>query len=307
MYKLLLIFLTSLQLFAFDNIRTSLNFSTENNGSISPELDVSYIWNEQFFSSLLYKNSNSLSSGKVDGFANSKLATVSQQETIRLNVLNYQFPFKKFQLSAGFSFQNIKFNTNEYGYINDTTAELSSNPWIVLDNQIEINYFQSMLNFELNYQLKSLLDIRFSGFISNGAKLNVVQTTEFRPLVTTTGTNNSQSTQNFSFELAVDAYLKTALIFDISLRAYMQHLPLNYSIAEIASDGVGGYLFQKTIVNSSEDSYYGDIKINFKKKILTLLPFIGWRLTVEDTTNLDTNTRARVKTQKIIFGFENRF
>jgi len=202
--------------------------------------------------------------------------------------------------------QNI--DNNEFGYIHDTNNifQQGNDYWIAFDNDIELDILKTSMYLNYSKHIKDTF-LRISTTISPSTKIDVKQSTLFKPLVDDIGSSSSSTSQELSYGLKIEAYYDTHSIVRFGSLYSYEYAPLKYDIAQLDYEN-NNYIFHTNTIDTNEITTKYLVKIYFDKKVLgELNPTIGFGKISKKIINNKNNSTATIDDSIISLGFEKRF
>ncbi len=304
--KLLLASLLFASTLSANDTMTNISFEQDSDGNLNPNIVVPLFWSEDmsWYSALGYTSSTTKEIGKLDAFSDSKNGAVSNNTDTKLNwatkvIGNY---------SVGLQTNFIKKDTNEFGYIHDMTDAFGNGTdyWIAFDNEVELDITKTSLLLEYGKQYGDLL-IKTSANLALSTDLKVKQSTFMKPLVSTTGTSNSNTSQDFGYAVKLEGYYDTHSLIKLGFEYGYDYSPTKYEVAQLDKvSNVWTFAKNKVDTDVTTTKYLGKIYIA-RKMFGDLIPSIGFgSINTKTKDNLGGGT---ISNNNSIFaiGVEKRF
>ena len=145
--KLLLASLLFASTLSANDTMTNISFEQDSDGDLNPNITIPIFWSEDmsWYSAVGYTSSTTKEIGKLDAFSDSKNGAVSNNSDFTANWVTKVMG----DYSVGLQTNFIKKDTNEFGYIHDTTGIFGAgNEWIAFDNDVELDITKTSLFLE---------------------------------------------------------------------------------------------------------------------------------------------------------------
>ena len=295
-----------------DNLTlTNISFNMDEDGNLNPNVFIPYYYGDakQFYSSISYSASNFTDASVVENFSDSKNAVVSISNEFTLNYITYITTFFGLRTSFGLESSFSKINNNEFGYIHDkdNIFDNGNDYYLSFDNDIELNIKKHAIRADIVIPMGDYFSSRFFVSVSPFMRVDVTQSTIFKPLISETGTSSSSTSQDISYSLRYDALIKTGTFINIGFEAFYNIQPLKYNIAQLTQKD-GKFSFEINEIDIKETTTKFIAKLLFDIEVLgSLNPTIGYGVeTVKTTDNLSGDSISKKKAI-IIFGIEKLF
>ena len=228
-----------------ERLRFDLNMDDDNN--LNPDMFVPKYWQANWFSGLGFSQNSSFSNDVLAGFSDSKYASNVNEDVVRLNILSYRTNEVGLNYSIGGDYQFRSIDKIEFGYFRLNNGTIDD--YVAFDNNIEIEVTGLSLRGDVTFGNRDSNQFRVSAIVSPSSKLDVKQTTNFKPIVTTSGTGSSSKSQDLSYVLSLDYTHKVSENIDLRLFAHYESLPLEYDLKVLASTATS---FDKTTIDVTE-------------------------------------------------------
>jgi len=283
---------------------TQVSFEQDNDGNFNPNIFIPVYWTDNVYSGIGYTSNTTKDIGVVDGFIDSKNGMVATSRDMRLNWLTYKFG----NFSAGLQSNFLNIDKNEFGYIHDS-ADLfgnGTNYYIAFDNDIELDIVKTGFYIDYSTKIDNLL-LRGSSTITPSTKIDVKQSTLFKPLVNDIGSSSSSTSQDLSYGVKLEAYYDTNSFVKLGFEYSYDYMPIKYDIAQLAVEN-NAYVFNTTTIDTDETTTKYLAKLYFDKKMLGgLTPTIGFGSIETEVKNNDSGKKSKSDESIVSVGFERRF
>ena len=281
--------------------RTEINFNSDTDGNIHPQIAIPITWSEHFYSTLGYTSGSSTSIAIDDldaAFNPSKFVTAQTDNMISFNLLSYQntTSIVNYAFGLGVDYRNIE--SNEFGYFKTPSVNQ-----LAFDKIVNIEQYDAVVNAEI-YQtdIFGFMNFRVGGKVSIYSKMEVKQQTSYTNLPNTSA--SSSLDQEMNYTLFADLYFMTPYYFDIGLSASHGYLPLTY---DLASPDFSNNTFTTINVKTEETITRFEAKVIITAlKAGDLSPSIGAGYEYYDLI-FNGESLDFPKNKLIIFGFEKKF
>ncbi|MEA2016871.1 MAG: hypothetical protein U9N59_00355 [Campylobacterota bacterium] len=283
---------------------TQINFEQDNDGNFNPNIFVPINWNNDYYSGIGYASSTSKDIKKLNNFEDSKNGAVSTKSDTTINWITKKIS----NYSIGIQTNIQKINNNEFGYIHDTTNTFGKGDdyWIAFDNDIELDILKTSIYADYSKNLDDIF-LRVSTTISPSTKIDVKQSTLFKPLVSDIGSSSSSTSQDLSYSFMLEGYYDTNSFINLGLEYSYDFNPLKYDIAQLSYEN-SNYLFKTATIDTDETTTKYIAKIYFDKKVLgDLNPSIGFGKISTKIKDNNSNDTTIEDSNIISIGFEKRF
>lgn len=309
-FLLLIIFLISL-VNADETTFTDISFSVDEDGNLNPNISIPIYYDDskQFSSTFSYFSSNSQSLEKVENFSDSKNAFLTQKKELKLGFLRYRTKLFDYDISIGAETTFSDIRNNEFGYIHDKKNIFLKGEeyYISFDNEIKLNLQRYAIDTNILIPIGKHIISKLTLNISPYTKIDVKQSTIFKPLVEQTGKSSNQNIEKLSYIVSYDALIKTDTFFDIVVTSSYTLQPIKYDIAQLDSKD-NKYIFTTNTIDTTEMTFKYNIKLIFDKKIIgKLKPSIGYGIETLKVKNNLTNKIVTTDKKVLIFGLERKF
>ena len=296
---------------AEESTLTEISFNMDDDGNLNPSLFIPLYYgkSQQFYSAIGFTSTNSKKVDSLDGFDDSKNATISSSKDLNINYISYRTSLFGAAISVGAESTISYVENNEFGYIHDDANNFGNGTeyYIAFDNEIELDIKRHAIRAEIILPIGNSFTSRISTSIAPYTTIGVEQSTIFKPLVNETGTSSSSTDQDIAYSFKYEAQLKTGNFADIGFTASYDNQPLKYDLAQLATSG-NNFVFKNTTIDTTETTMSYMLKVLFNKELLGgLKPSIGYGMKNLDSKN--NLTGETTSTDKSIFsiGFERRF
>jgi hypothetical protein len=229
-----------------ERLRFDLNMGDDNN--LNPDLFIPVYWRANFFSGLGFSQNSSFSSEVLAGFSDSKIGTSVNEDIVRLNILSYRTNNVDLNYSVGGDYQLRSIKKMEFGYFYLNNGTIDDH--IAFDNKIDIEVAGFSVRGDVTCGNRSdTHQFRISTIVSPSSNLDVEQKTDFKPIVTTSGTGDSSKSQDLGYLLSFES--KHRFWESINLRFFFQYesLPMEYDLKVLASTATS---FQQATIDVTE-------------------------------------------------------
>ena len=277
---------------AVETTLTNISFIRDDNGQLNPYVFIPFYYGEdnRFYSAVGY-SSSSLS--EIDSVSNtdSKGSHISQEQTIVVNYLTYNYPVSNMLFSIGIQSEFTKVNTSEFAYVEEGGA------YLAVDNDVEAKYYRHSIELQAMVPLGSYVKSRLSLSISPYSTLDVEQDLLIKYETTKTPSHNKDSqTQNISYGGVFELQTETGTFVNFGLLASYYDEPLKYK-------AVGD-----TTVDNNEVTTRYIAKVIIGTELLGgLNPSLGFGVENIDVKNNLDGSKQSYKKNIITFGVEKRF
>lgn len=295
---LLLTFVSSF-LIGGNSDRLQVNLNTDKEGNTNPDLFIPVYWSDDIFSGIGYYSSNSYEVNQLSSISNSRIGTVVDEKRLKLNLLTYEFKSNSLTYAIGAEIEKISINKQEFGYF-----EFNSDI-VATENSIEIEILKPNINADISYKNDDLF-VRVGITASPLSTLDVKQTTIFKPLVTSTGTSDSSTSQSIAYNISLKAGYKISPLVSLMAQSNYSILPMKYDLA-VLNNTASDFTLQEIEVQESTFSNMIKLAFNLDSFSSELSPSIGYgtqNISSKDISNDDTTT---FKNNLWMIGFEGRF
>jgi len=296
-----------------DNIltRTDISFTVDEENNLNPSIFVPFYYGSenQFFSGIGYTSGKSTQVDSVNNFSDSKNSLVSDSQDLLLNYISYTTSLFRLKTSVGLQSTFSKIENNEFGYIHDSNNVFGNGTdyYVSFDNSIDLDIQRHAIRADIELPIGSYFNSRLSTSISPYTQISVKQSTIFKPLSDDTGTSDSSTVQDISYNFTYEAQVKTGTFFNIGLVLGYNHQPLKYDLAHLDTDG-STYFFTSDTVDVTEVTKSYLVKILFTKQLLGgLNPSFGYGVKYLDTKNNTTGETVSTNNAVFTLGVERRF
>lgn len=286
-----------------DRFEVSINYNPENNNT-QPFFKWTWFHNNAWFSGLEAAYLTKQTSEKVDGFSESRLATVYEEINFKFNILSGRLFWGDFYPYLGFGVEYRNLNRTEFGYIH-LPANLG-NYWVSFENKSDINAFLFPFTLSINY-LSSNIDTYTKIDFSPKYHTQVKQDTFFKPIIAENGTTSSRQWQGPGFTISQEFYFKTDLPIDFFIYGEYSLLRFKYDLKTLGVEN-NSFVFTDSKIDSRFSNYR--IAVNFVLKELDLFgnlkPFLGIGYNWEKAEELISLEKEITEEVFYNFGFKFR-
>lgn len=303
--KLLLASLLFASALSANDTMTNISFEQDSDGNLNPNIVVPVFWGESstWYSAVGYTSGTTKEISTLKAFSDSKNGAVSNNSDLAINWATRIFG----DYSAGLQTNFIKKDTNEFGYIHDTTGVFGAgNEWVAFDNDVELDITKTSLFLEYGKKYGDLL-VKTSANLALATDLKVKQSTLMKPLVSTTGSSNSSTSQDFGYAVKLEGYYDTHSIIKLGFEYGYDFSPTKYDVAQLDKvSNVWTFTTNRVDTDVTTTKYLG--KIYIAKKIFgDLIPSIGFGSI--NTKTKDNKNGGTTTDNNSIFaiGVEKRF
>ena len=279
----------TLQASADDSINDRFVFDLVqgDSGSVNPSTFIPIAWNEHWFSGFGYRQIKTVTQDTISGFADSKVSTSTTDRRSRLNFISYQDNISgslSYSLGADYDFSQIK--KTEFGYFHLVSGTIDD--YVAFDNEVDIDVSGVDIRGDLTWGKKSdFALVRLGMILAPSNTLDVEQSTDFKPIVPTTGTSTSSVKQDLGYLIKLESRFRVFPILNIGLEAGYELLPLKYDVAVLDPTTLNSFATARVDVH--EQTTRLGIRFIFQYETVgNLYPVIGAfnrRVEVEDQTN----------------------
>lgn len=201
------------------------------NGSVNPSAFIPIAWSEHWFSGVGYHQSKTVNQDSINGFDDSKVSTETTDRRTRLNFISYQDRLSDsttYSLGADYDFSQIK--KSEFGYFHLVSGTIDD--YVAFDNQVDIDVSGIDLRGDITWGKSSdFALVRLGMIIAPANTLDVEQTTEFKPIVPSTGRSTSSVSQDPGYTLRLESRFRVFPLLSLGVEAGYELLPLKYDVA----------------------------------------------------------------------------
>lgn len=303
MMQFFIVAVLSAQLIASELTRTELSFERDENGNINPKvyIPIYYGANNQFYSGIGYTAFNTQSVEELANFTDSKIADVSDVQTLELNYISYISKYEGFDISIGVGSLFSQIKNNEFGYIND------SGNYISLDNATKLDIQRHGILLQLEIPISTFLSTRLSTNVAPFSTISVDQETLIKPLISEVGMSQSSTTQELSYAVKFEAQTSFKGWIDFGLVAYYDYQPLKYDIAEVSDNG-SSYVFETVTKDTLETTMGVTGKIVINVDVMGgLKPSFGYGIEKFERTSKNDDIKNTYDRTIMTLGLEKRF
>lgn len=200
-------------------------------GSVNPSVFIPIAWNENWFSGFGYSQTKLITQESISGFPDSKVSSSTTDRRSRLNLISYQNIISEslsYSIGADYEFSQMK--TTEFGYFHLVSGSVDD--YVAFDNNVDIDIRGVGVRGDLTWgRISDFAMVRLGMILSPSNTLDVDQSTDFKPLVPTTGTSTSSVTQDLGYQLKLDSRFLIFPLLNIGLEAGYELMPLKYDVA----------------------------------------------------------------------------
>lgn len=283
---------------------TKITFEQDEDGKLNPNILVPIYWSDSLYSTLGYKSSTTKDISGVNNFSDSKSGLVSSQDDTAINWLSYKLGNYTIGLQTNF----LNIDNNEFGYIHDSANVFGNGAdyYIAFDNDIELDIIKTGIYLDYNKKIDNLT-MKLSSTIYPSTKIDVKQSTIFKPLSNDTGTSSSSTSQDLGYAMKLEAFYDTGAFVKFGAQYSYDFAPAKYDIAQLAQVN-GNYTFQTATVDTDETTTKYLAKIYFDKKVLgNLIPSFGIGKIKSQVKNNNSGNKTTKNQDLFSLGFEARF
>jgi len=288
--------------------RIQIDLGVDEDGKMAPEAFVPFNWGNGWSSGIGLRSRQADSHDSIEGFADSRVGNSESEERIRLNLFSYEKIAGKSVWQFGLDYEQVNQEKLQFGYF-QMPNPYPDNPavageYVAFDNLIDVKITKP--NLFANYTMKtSTVNFRVGLSVSPVSSLSVDQETRFVPIVSSTGSRSSDTSQDLAYNMAIQLEIKTESSINVGLSYYYELLPMNYGIAALNATADG--FIDKTVDVEQESSRVA-VRAIFKKPMAgNLKPVIGYITEDIDTKNFNTGKTASTSKSIILFGLESQF
>lgn len=272
------------------NDRFSFDLVQDDSGTVNPSVFLPIAWNENWFSGLGYHQSKITTQDSISGFPDSKVSTSSTDKRMRLNFISYQNRINddwSYSLGADYDFSQIK--KSEFGYFHLVTSTVDD--YVAFDNNVDIDVSGIDLRGDITWGSKSdFALVRLGMILAPSNKLDIEQTTDVKPIVPTTGTSTSTTSQDLGYQLRLESRFRVLPLLNIGLVAGYELLPLKYDVAILDPSTLNSFTTARVDVH--EKTMRLGIRFIFEyetvEKLYPVIGFFNQDIDVEDQGNGST-------------------
>ena len=284
--------------------QTQINFEQDSDGNINPNIFVPIELSDDSYFGIGYTSSTSKTIGALNSFSDSKTGLVSTKKDMKVN----WYTKKIANYSIGLQTNHITIENNEFGYIHDTADVFGkgNDYWIAFDNSVELDIVKTSIYMDWNKKYSDL-HLRLSSTISPMTTLKVKQSTLFKPLVDTVGTNSSSDSQGLGYGLKLESFYDTDSLLKLGFLYSYDFSPVKYDIAQLAKSG-SNYIFETATIDTEEVTTKYLFKLYIERNVLGgLIPTIGFGSATTDIKDKVSGKTVSEDNDIISFGFEKKF
>lgn len=256
------------------NDRFTFDLVQGDSGSANPSMFIPIAWSEHWFSGLGYRLTKTSTQDSISGFTDSKVSTSTTDQRSRLNFISYQNKINdklSYSLGADYDFSEIK--KSEFGYFHLVSGTIDD--YVVFDNNVDIDVSGIDIRGDLTWGKKTdFALVRLGMILAPSNTLDVEQSTNFKPLVPTTGTSSSSVKQDFGYLLKLETRFRVFPILNIGLEAGYELLPLKYDVAVLDPSTLNSFATARVDVH--EQTTRVGIRFIFQyETVADLYPVLG--------------------------------
>ncbi len=243
--------------------------------SVNPSTFIPIAWNEHWFSGFGYSQIKTITQDTITGFEDSKVSNSTTDRRTRVNFISYQHSINnKLSYSLGADYEFSQINKTEFGYFRLVSGSIDD--YIAFDNRVDIDVNGIDIRGDLTWGKKSdFALVRLSMIFAPSNTLDVDQSTDFKPLVPTTGTSTSSVKQDPGYLLRLESRFRVFPILNIGLEAGYELLPLKYDVAVLDPTTLNS--FTTTRIDVHEMTTRVGIRFIFQYETVgKLYPVIGF-------------------------------
>ena len=269
------------------NDRFAFDLVQGDSGSVDPSVFIPIAWSENWFSGFGYRQTKTVTQDTIAGFVDSKVSTSTSDRRTRLNVISYQNKISenlRYSVGADYDFSQIK--KAEFGYFHLVSGTIDD--YVAFDNNVDIDVSGVGIRGDLTWGKKTdFALLRLGMLLAPSNTLDVEQSTDFKPIVPTTGTSTSSVSQDLGYLLRLESRFRIFPILNIGLEAGYELLPLKYDVAVLDPNTLNSFATARVDVH--EKTTRIGIRFIFQYEVVgELYPVIGafnQKLEIEDQVN----------------------
>ena len=284
--------------------RFSFDLQMDEEGTLNPETFVPLYWSKNWFSGVGFTSSAQLTQDTLAGFSDSKLGTSIDQRVLRLNLISHQASSKSFSYSVGGDYQMTSIDKAEFGYFHLNNGVVDD--YVAFDNTIEIEVSGLSLRGDLTLGQTSDQHLyRVSAIVSPGSSLTVNQDTNFKPIVSSSGTGSSSKSQALSYVFQFETRHRVSDLFSVGLDLQYEVLPLEYDLQILSATANS---FESATIDTTETTTRVGLRFIFNYPLVDgLYPVLG--ISSEDVEMKDNASGGSVSESQVLtsIGFTGNF
>jgi len=288
--------------------RVQINLGIDDNGKMAPEAFIPFSWGDGWRSGVGLRSRQIDSHDTITGFSDSRVGTSVGEDRIRLNLFAFEETNDKSSWSFGLDYEQVSIEQLQFGYF-QMPDPYTPNPavageYVAFDSLVDVEIIKPNLFAE--YSMKAdAVNWRIGLSVSPGSNLSVEQETRFVPIVSSTGSRRSDSSQDLAYNVAAELEIKTQSSVNVGISYSYEFLPMQYEISALNSTADG---FTDQSVDVEQLTTRLAIRLIFKQSFSTnLKPVIGYMLEDVDTKNIRTGSIETERQNIVLFGLENQF
>lgn len=287
-----------------DEGRVQLQFNTQDDGGLSPQIFYPVYWNEFFYSAFGFQTSKTTTITEDDpalGGTDNSYTTSSDTQNYWVNLISYQNGSAYTNYSIGLTADYRQIKTYESAFVADgpSTGRTGLSSY---ENRVEVDVLSPGIysDFALK-EVWGFLSVRIAGYLYPISQLNVKQQTT---LIQVNAADNAIETksatmQEISYKALADIYFTLLHSLTLGFSGSYEMLPLKYDLATF-NGTVNQVKTESTIMRANT-------KLVFTRlDAMGLNPMIGFEM-IQQNFTVNGDGLPIDNENNFVFGLEKKF